>query len=295
MWYVAGRNLEEIQRVRVKGIDLVIWKGSTWAAFDDRCAHRGARLSQGSIKEKHLVCPYHGWEYSDDGSVVFVPAHTMKGPGKARKYEVMSQYDLLWVKLDDLSGEIPKFQEYGDPSFMKVHCGPYLFNASPFKVVENFLDVSHFPFVHEGLLGDKNNPSIPHYNVESEGDIIVAKDIRVFQPNPDGSGNGGWENYTYKILSPYSAYFIKEGDGERKFSIFMTVTPMEEKKTMMWMIIASNYPGDPNEMRKFQDTLAEQDRAIVEGLVDGPETYVSSDATVVAYRKLLKKAGLMDF
>ncbi len=294
MWYVVGQDLEGIQRVRLKGIDLALWKGNTWNAFEDRCAHRGARLSQGRVRGNRLICPYHGWEYSDDGSVALVPAHSMRGPAKARKYDVVSRYGLLWVELDDLPGEIPTFQEYEDTSFMKVHCGPYLFNASPFKVVENFLDVSHFPFVHEGLLGSKDDPSIPHYKVESQGDIIVARDIKVFQPNPDGSGNGGWESYTYKILSPYSAYFVKEGDEKRKFSIFMTVTPMEERKTMMWMIIAANYPGDPDEMRKFQDTLAEQDRAIVENLVEGPETYVSSDATVVAYRKLLKKIGLID-
>ncbi len=296
MWYAVSREERDIQHVEVKGKDLVVWKGASgWSVFDDRCPHRGAKLSLGRVKEGRLTCPYHGWEYAEDGTVVRVPAHSMRGPTKAKRYEVRTRYGLVWVRLDDLPGEIPEFQEYADAMFTKVQCGPYYFDASPFKVVENFLDVSHFPFVHERLLGTTDNPVIPHYEVETQGDIMVARGIRVFQPDPDGSGRGGWEEYTYKILSPYSAYFTKEGDKNRKFSIFMTVTPVHERRTAMWMVIAVNYPAEPEQLRKFQDVLAEQDRIIVENLVDGNETFVSSDATVVAYRKLLKMFGISGF
>jgi phenylpropionate dioxygenase-like ring-hydroxylating dioxygenase large terminal subunit len=292
MWYAVSRDSGNPIHVLVKGRDLVLWKSKNdWIAFDDRCPHRGASLSLGKVKDDVLICPYHGWEYSSEGYAIRVPAHSMRGPARAKKYEVSYKYGLLWVNLDEGSEEIPDFREYYDNSFMKVECGPYLFNASPFKVVENFLDVSHFPFVHEGLLGTQETPEIPKYEVNEEHGKIIAKNIRIYQPDPDGSGRGGWENYTYEILSPYSAYFSKEGDGSRSFSIFMTVTPLEERRTLMWMIIAVNYPGDPKKMREFQDTLAEQDRKVVESIKEGQETFVSSDAIVVAYRKLLKRMG----
>ncbi|MGH8565884.1 MAG: Rieske 2Fe-2S domain-containing protein [Gammaproteobacteria bacterium] len=29
----------------------------------DRCCHRGARLSLGTVTDGHLACGYHGWRY----------------------------------------------------------------------------------------------------------------------------------------------------------------------------------------------------------------------------------------
>ena len=37
------------------------------AALRDRCCHRTAKLSKGWVKEGHIVCGYHGWEYDREG------------------------------------------------------------------------------------------------------------------------------------------------------------------------------------------------------------------------------------
>ena len=64
----------------------------------------------------------------------------------------------VWVSLGDPTKDIPTFPQWDDPSFYKVHCGPYNFNASGPRAVENFLDVTHFPFAHQGYLGDPSHP-----------------------------------------------------------------------------------------------------------------------------------------
>ncbi|HRH88422.1 MAG TPA: Rieske 2Fe-2S domain-containing protein, partial [Rubrivivax sp.] len=47
---------------------LVLWQGDEGtAAFDDRCPHRGARLSLGRVQGGVLECPYHGWRFAADG------------------------------------------------------------------------------------------------------------------------------------------------------------------------------------------------------------------------------------
>ena len=35
--------------------------------FDDRCPHRHAPLSEGTLVEGHLQCPYHGWSFNEAG------------------------------------------------------------------------------------------------------------------------------------------------------------------------------------------------------------------------------------
>ena len=43
-------------------------------AFDNRCAHRGMRVCNARRgSRKRFVCPYHGWAFSTDGSLIGVP------------------------------------------------------------------------------------------------------------------------------------------------------------------------------------------------------------------------------
>ena len=66
--------------------------------------------------------------------------------------------------------------------------GPYPVKASGPRVVENFLDVGHFPFVHEGILGDRKRPEIADYETSTGPDGVLAKGVSVFQPDPYGTG-----------------------------------------------------------------------------------------------------------
>ena len=63
--------------VRLLEQDLVLWRDASGRAqaFVDRCPHRGARLSLGRVTPQgQLECPYHGWQFADNGQCVKVPA-----------------------------------------------------------------------------------------------------------------------------------------------------------------------------------------------------------------------------
>ena len=49
---------------------------------------------------------------------------------------------------------------YDDPNLRKVLCGPYHVHASGPRIVENFLDMAHFAYVHTGILGEPARPHI---------------------------------------------------------------------------------------------------------------------------------------
>ena len=42
--------------------------------LDDRCPHRAAPLSMGTLDGDQVVCPYHGFTYAADGTCVRVPS-----------------------------------------------------------------------------------------------------------------------------------------------------------------------------------------------------------------------------
>ena len=104
--------------------------------------------------------------------------------------------------------DVGLFEQWDDESFRKVHCGPYAVEASGPRLVENFLDVAHFPFVHQGLLGDPAHPDVSDYVAEIGPQGVTARDISVWQPDPDGTGQGARVTYTYRVHRPLTASFV---------------------------------------------------------------------------------------
>lgn len=283
--------------------DIVLWRvnGRTHV-WRDLCVHRGTRLSLGKVENNTLICPYHGWNYDEEGRCVRFPAHPAQTPpttARAIVYTAQEKYNWVWVCPGTPANPIPEFPEWDKPDFHLAHCGPYTIEASGPRAIENFLDVTHFPFVHRGLLGDPEHAEINDYEVEITPTGVVAKDIEVWQPDPDGTGKGGYETYTYKVLRPLTAYFNKSS-GETQFSMIFTITAVAECRSVIWMYVAMDY-GDltDEQISGFQDEIIKQDIPIVESqrpellpLDLQAELHLRSDRTAIAYRKWLRELGV---
>lgn len=289
--------------VRLLDEDLVLWRsGEQIHVWRDLCLHRGTRLSLGKIEQNCLVCPYHGWTYNEEGQCVRFPAHpNQKPPATAhtKVYQAQQKYDWIWVSLGHPERDVPEFAQWDDPAFHKVHCGPYTYNASGPRAIENFLDVTHFPFVHTGLLGDPAYPEVNDYSAEITPEGVIARDITVWQPDPDATGQGAHVTYTYQVLRPLTAFFIKSSGGPR-FAMYFTVTPVSERVSIAWTYVARDYDAVPDEqVRQFEDMITWQDVPIVESqrpellpLDLQAELHLRSDRTAIAYRKWLRELGL---
>ncbi len=72
-------------------------------AFLNVCRHRGARIAEGCGNEvKTLSCPYHGWTYGLDGSLVARPddpsfAAAEQATHGLRALPVTEKYGMIWV------------------------------------------------------------------------------------------------------------------------------------------------------------------------------------------------------
>ena len=307
-WHVVARasDLPEGKAVpaRLLGTDLVVWRGSSgFQVWDDLCIHRGAKLSGGWVRNDCLVCPYHGWSYTSEGACTRIPAHpAQKPPSKAhaRVHPVRVAYDLVWTCLGEPAAELPPFPEWSDAGYRSIHSGPYGFRALGPRVIENFLDVGHFPFVHAGYLGDSAHTEIKDYEAEITPTGVIARNIPIWQPDPDGTGKAAEVYYTYEAIRPLTARFTK-AQGEQRFSMIDIVTPVDEEHSTAWAIMAMNYAFDTpaEQIRKFQDEVTLQDLPIVESqrpellpLDLQAELHLRSDRTAIAYRKWLRQIGL---
>lgn len=61
----------------VHGEERVVWRDDKGEAhvWEDRCPHRGMRMSFGFVRGDHIACLYHGWRYDTGGQCRYIPAH----------------------------------------------------------------------------------------------------------------------------------------------------------------------------------------------------------------------------
>ena len=293
-------------QVHLLGETIALWRAEEKiVACQDRCPHRGVSLSMGWIDgNRTLVCPYHAMSFNSQGHCTRIPADlkikSFPQAANLRTYKVEEKYGFVWVALEEPEQEIPMFPEWEQAAAITFQCGPYFINASAPRIVENFVDVAHFPFTHKDLLGDPAFPEVPNYNLVVEAEEISAEDIHFYQPNPEGTGEAKSVSYLYKIVRPLVACFRK-GENSKQFSIFLVVTPVEETRSIAWLGVARNYSPEisNDELRTFQDEVMAQDIPMVESqrpqklpLNLQQEFHFPCDKMAIAYRKWLKQIGL---
>lgn len=113
-WYpvVPSRHLragENIVAGFVNGEELALWRSEhgTVQAWENRCPHRGTRLTLGRVLDGRLTCAYHGWEFeADTARCVAIPAHPdMPAPPSVRvkTWRAAEAQGMVWVAGEDAS------------------------------------------------------------------------------------------------------------------------------------------------------------------------------------------------
>jgi phenylpropionate dioxygenase-like ring-hydroxylating dioxygenase large terminal subunit len=301
------------------GRELVLWRDAEGRAhaWDDTCPHRGARLSAGRVLAEpaapggaRLECAYHGWQFGADARCARIPALPGFEPPaghRARAFEAVERYGLAWVRLAPGDVPLPRFDAETDPRLRKVNCGPYEVATSAPRVVENFLDLAHFAFVHEGSLGDRAHTAVDGYRVEDTADGVEATGCRAWQPASSIHARGGAQvDYTYAVVGPYTALLTKAPEPgaaappDFREAIALFVCPTAPEACRVWFRLAmTDLESSDDAMRAFQDAIFAQDRPVVEGqrprrlpLDPAAELHCAADRSSVAYRRLLRRLGV---
>jgi ferredoxin-NADP reductase/phenylpropionate dioxygenase-like ring-hydroxylating dioxygenase large terminal subunit len=115
-WYpiAAAHDLpfRHVFHGQLLGREFAIWRADDGFVniWENRCLHRGVRLSIGINDGRELRCQYHGWRYSNrTAGCTYIPAHPADAPARTitiRTFPVAERYGLIWSSLDAV-GEGP--------------------------------------------------------------------------------------------------------------------------------------------------------------------------------------------
>jgi phenylpropionate dioxygenase-like ring-hydroxylating dioxygenase large terminal subunit len=310
-----------MQVARLLDYELIVWRSADGKvhAWDDRCPHRGARLSLGRVEQDRVVCAYHGWQFDGSGQCRLQPAQPHVVPPKsacAKYFHACEAYGLVWVCLGEPARELPPFPEHRDSRLRSIVGGPHRVSACGPRIIENFLDMAHFGFVHNGILGDPEHAEVPEYSVSPYDDGlgergmegVIATECFAYQPLPSlpdlsGAADGSMVAYTYRVLRPLTAILTKLPEGQAGIpqAISIHVQPIDDETCDVWVVMAvmTDAVATDEELRARQYRIFAQDIQILESqrpkqilLEPGIEVPQRADRLSAAYRRMLKRLGM---
>lgn len=299
-----------IYSARLLDLDLIAYRfAGDVVVARDLCVHRGTPLSLGRVENGELVCAYHGWHYGRDGRCTLIPSfqagHAIPPKARLVTCRVLERYGIIWVLLaDEPLFPLPEWPEIEDPSFRTVQPPHQEWAISPGRQIENFLDVSHFSFVHAGTFGNPDWTQVPDVEVETT-DTGLRYDFVYMASNPGMSPLAGGEEIDrtmhYELSLPFSARLVIDYPGEQRDTVFITAAPVSPRSDRVFIFVARNYDHDKSdeELLAWDLAIFAEDRRIVERqrpeelpLDLGAELHVTADRMTLAYRKALSGLGL---
>jgi phenylpropionate dioxygenase-like ring-hydroxylating dioxygenase large terminal subunit len=271
-------------------------------AFRDQCPHRLVPLSEGRRVGNRLECKYHGYQFDASGRCVFIPALGEAGPIPARAQtataSVRIAFGLVWLAV----GADPRPEEtdeapFLDPAMDTFLAGPFTTRVSAALLTDNFMDVTHLPFLHAKTFGAYDTGR-PELRASQEG-------LSIRQSTPallaDAQGTSAIEvTYDYIVRAPFSAELqITYPDASTDY-IWSFCQPETSQRTTWYMVQSYSGLGHDSaaiaEATKLQQAVGLEDLSILESMptpqlpIDlRAEVHTRADRGCVRYRKMLRE------
>ncbi|MFV0308530.1 MAG: Rieske 2Fe-2S domain-containing protein [Desertimonas sp.] len=274
----------------------------------DRCPHRLAPLSAGVVVGggagggEELRCAYHGYRFDGTGHCTAIPAlgDGATIPPRAHLTPVRSRIHqgMVWVALDEPLTDLLDVDEHDDASFVRVTLDPADWTAGAAQMVDNFLDVAHFPFTHLGTFGDPDDTVVEDYQVRrtAEGWGFEVEH-RHLAKALSGSGELIHRIQAFTYRAPLTVLLrITYVEEEVTLTIAFHHQPLGPGRTRLWV---TDYRNDIDESaipdaRAFQQAVGNEDRALLERfhlkaipLAPTGEVHTRADRITLELRRVL--------
>lgn len=319
-WHPVARSDDvpagTVVPVQLLGEELALWRGPDGhlGLVEDLCAHRGTRLSAGSVSEAGcVVCPYHAWEYEASGACTRIPQ--LPGgpvPGRARThgYDIDEYLGLVWACLappPERRRDRPRFPGAEAPELRRYAGEPKDWDCQSGRQIENFCDLAHFSVLHADVFGNPDAMEVEPFTVHRSDDGWSLE----------------WE-YTYPARDPIAA--LQGGDATKvkpldihyRIELPFTVSLASSDTDQEGVLVAANQPLSATTSRLYwvyavtasaleapdeileagQDAVMSSDRRVVAGqrperlpLDLAAELHLPFDRQAVAYRRALAELG----
>lgn len=325
-WWVGARS-EEVNRKPLgrwlldQPVVFFRKEDGSVVALEDRCPHRWAPLSGGSVVGDSLVCGYHGLQFSAEGKCVKIPTQCkIPNNAKVKAYPVLERGPFVWIWMGDpdRAGEIdiPELDYITDDGWIRL--GDYMhLKSNYFLLQENVLDLTHFTFVHADTLQFEGWDS-GEDTVSVDGETVsFSRTTRQIHLSPLLTMPSGIEAGTIADTTTFGSMLLpgahtagidiqdplrgKNNGRDFNFRIAHFTTPETPSTSHYWWIVGQNYGVEGSAVQEMVQKgfieAFDQDKVILENIQnivakdprhsDSTEISVIADQAAVQARRIL--------
>ena len=176
----------DVRRMKYFDRELIAWRAQSGqlTVMDAYCEHLGAHLGYGGhVEGEVLQCPFHGWQWNQDGRNVCIPYQDRPNRGRRiRTFPVVERNESVYI-WHDVDGREPYFDppdvfaSFDDHSGVADYYPQMRFfretlEMHPQYVLENGVDFAHFKFVHQ-------TPIVPVFTRHDFDDPVSYVDFTI--------------------------------------------------------------------------------------------------------------------
>lgn len=290
------------------GQQIVVWRDHDGEihALEDRCPHRGARLSMGWNLGDRVACWYHGIEVGGDGEVKDVPAVDrcpLVGQKCLRSYPAQEAHGAIFLY----------FGVTADETATELHFPAELANAQEYSnflctaswrtnyqyAVENVMDPMHGTYLHSASHSMADGDRKADMALEPTDTGFIFKKVGQMGVNFDWVEFAATGSWWLRLSIPYKQRFGPGGD----FWIIGMVVPEDQDhcRVFFWRIRkVQDWQRDMwrfmyrNRLEGLHWDVLEQDRVVLENMAPnarGQEFLYQHDVGLSRLRRMMQKAA----
>lgn len=302
--------------IQLLDVSYVVWRGTDglFAALD-RCTHREARLSRGSLDAAGcLQCPYHGWTFASDGQCVSVPSSgrdaTIAPAAHLAPVAVTERYGLVWLCPGEPAQSVPHLGVEDDPAFTRLNTPTQIWGAAATRMIDNMLDVAHFPYTHAGTFGLEQEAQVPHFSLKQLDDTFHGYEYSV-TINNEGEAQTMSGDTDADVIGldmstgfalPFSVRSTMSYETGIEQTLFMTAAPISAERSYFTFVLWRNDDVSVigQDIVDFELAVAKEDQAMLENLSGelsldrGALVDVQSDKASLEWRRRYRALVLGD-
>jgi vanillate O-demethylase monooxygenase subunit len=281
----------------------------------DRCPHRHAPLSLGTVIGDEIQCRYHGFQFDSAGRCTKIPGEKIiPSAVRVQTLPAVESLGFVWVWPGDPAKAdqslLPQFPWLDMPGFHSHHIAR-VFDA-PFQlIVDNLMDLTHVHFVHS-IIGVDNlvHESEPMRTWEEGDHVHYRRDLK----QGTFAANGIYMEISGEFIPPSliftSSVPKREGTDEIQpipmSRVLHCLTPRTAQSTSYLALKCWNIHLRPHEVAAVEhqmDVTIDEDKEIIEAqyrnrcaaVSELEERLIRADKAAVTarrvYDRLLREEG----
>ena len=251
--------------------------GSVVAA-PDRCPHREAPLSAGVATGGVLRCAYHGWSFGAGGRCIRIPSADPEFPisGSAHLSRIATRvrYGLVWLCPGDGGArDLPAIAQEEDAAYRRINNPVEVWRTSATRMTDNFLDISHFPWVHRGTFGGNQRTRVDEIQLQALDDGYYGYAYDIVANNPDAASltTGQTEGAVSRAMTtgfhlPFTVRSTIAYESGLNHIILLLTTPIDDLNSYFTFVVWRNddFSVSAEQVIAFDRAIGAEDKAMLE-------------------------------